>query len=132
MKTQVTGTLEHRWVPKWCSKKGLNYQYLRTDLAFERELYYYFGYADNPNEEDTMTTFMRYTDEEGDVSHDMELLKDRFNGYLAMNEKSMNQVIERANNSSIERQSFTMNKPHEGMTIDHQKGITHLLTIKQK
>ena len=40
-----------------------------------KDFNYYFGYADHTDKDDTMTTFLRYSDKDGSVGHDKELLK---------------------------------------------------------
>ena len=57
-----------------------------------RDFFYFFGYADEPGAEETYTTFLKYSDAEGDVPHDKQCLEERFNGYLPHNEKIMKQV----------------------------------------
>ena len=96
-----------------------------------KDFNYFFGYADKPDEDDTMTTFFRYSvEDDGGVMHDKELLESRFNGYLEKNEESMARIIERAVNPTLERKSLLMNE--DGITVTFPPGISHLLKIKQQ
>ena len=50
------------------------YRYTKEQLSNVkeelREVLYFFGYANHPDKEDTETTFVNYSEEEGDVPHD--------------------------------------------------------------
>ena len=65
-------------------------QHMKSEL---RDHIYYFGYTQKPDSEEIDTPFFEYRGEDGDLSHDMELLEKRYQGYLAQNEDSMQAVI---------------------------------------
>jgi hypothetical protein len=40
-----------------------------------RDYLYFFGYVNRPDEEDGYTTYVHYSNEEGDVAHDLDRLE---------------------------------------------------------
>ena len=63
----------HRYTPAHLKK-------LKEDM---RHYLYFFGYCNHPDREDTDTAFLHYSDEDGDVPHDLEKLEASFEGFRA-------------------------------------------------